>query len=257
MEAEPRRPRSLPVLAAILAVAAALLAALLALGAWQLHRMVWKEALIARVERQLRADPVAAPGPAEWNALAPEDDEYRRLGVRGRFVPERQVLVRASTVLGGGYWVLAPLRTQEGWTVLVNRGFVPPELRSRVPQAPGEQEIAGLLRPSEPGGSLLQDNDPAAGRWYSRDVAAIAAALGVTGPVAPYFIDAQAPAAAAAGAWPRAGLTVVQFRNHHLAYALTWFALAAIMGGAIVLLVVDERRLRRRPPGSRVAHPPT
>lgn len=256
MEAEPRRPRSLPVLAAILAVAAALLAALLALGAWQLHRLAWKEALIERVERNLRADPVAAPGPAGWQALAP-GDEYRRLHVRGRFLPERQALVRASTVLGGGYWVLAPLRTQDGWWVLVNRGFVPPELRTRVPQAAGEQEIAGLLRPGEPAGSLLQDNDPAAGRWYSRDVAAIAAAMGLTGPVAPYFIDAQGPGAAAGGAWPRAGLTVVQFRNHHLAYALTWFVLAAIMGGAIVLLVVDERRLRRRQPGPSVAHPPS
>ena len=31
---------------------------------------------------------------------------------------------------------------------------------------------------------------------------------------------------------PVPGLTVVQFRNHHLGYALTWFVLAAMTAGA-------------------------
>jgi surfeit locus 1 family protein len=59
--------------------------------------------------------------------------------------------------------------------------------------------------------------------------------------VAPYFVDAQG----AASGWPRAGLTVVRFRNDHLVYALTWFALAAMMAAAIVYLVLDARRGRR------------
>ena len=60
-------------------------------------------------------------------------------------------------------------------------------------------------------------------------------------PVAPYFIDA---AAAAPAAWPRGGLTVLQFNNHHIVYALTWFVLAAMTAGAAVYLVRSERRLR-------------
>ena len=77
---------------------------------------------------------------------------------------------------------------------------------------------------------MLQDNDPAAGRWYSRDVAAIAAAQGLQGPVAPFFVDAQAaadpaaPGRAAASRW-------CSFRNHHLVYAFTWFVLAALVAG--------------------------
>jgi surfeit locus 1 family protein len=102
----------------------------------------------------------------------------------------------------------------------------------------------GLLRFSEPGGRLLQANDPAAGRWYSRDVAALAAQQGLTGPVAPYFIDLVATPGAAP-IWPRPGLTVLQFRNDHLVYALTWFALAAIMAAAIGYVVLDARRGRR------------
>ena len=77
---------------------------------------------------------------------------------------------------------------------------------------------------SEPGGAFLRTNDPAADRWYSRDIAAIAARREL-GRVAPYFIDASDPRSG----WPRGGLTVVRFRNSHLVYALTWFGLAALV----------------------------
>jgi surfeit locus 1 family protein len=36
-------------------------------------------------------------------------------------------------------------------------------------------------------------------------------------------------------------LTVVRFRNNHLVYALTWFALAAMVAGAMAMLVRSER----------------
>ena len=78
----------------------------LALAAWQLQRLGWKQDLIARVERQLRAEPVTPP------PVASKADEYRRVRLRGRFEP-REALVQASTELGGGYWVLAPLRLDD------------------------------------------------------------------------------------------------------------------------------------------------
>jgi surfeit locus 1 family protein len=140
---------------------------------------------------------------------------------------------------------MTPLRTEAGHWVFVNRGFVPPELRGRVPRPEGALAVTGLLRPGEPGGNLLQQNQPAEHRWYSRDVAAMAAARGLQGPVAPFFVDAQA-AAGSAATWPRAGLTVLKFPNNHLGYALTWFTLAAMVAGAVGYLLLDERRLRAK-----------
>ena len=93
--------------------------------------------------------------------------------------------------------------------------------------------ISGLLRMSQPGGGFLRANDAAAGRWYSRDTAAMAADLGL-GPIAPYFIDAEA--GPDADALPIGGLTVVSFRNSHLGYALTWFSLAALWAGWLIWL---------------------
>jgi surfeit locus 1 family protein len=255
MEAHARGPRSLATLVVLVTLAALACAGFAALGAWQLQRLGWKQALVAQVERQLRAAPTPAPGPAEWSGLTAED-QYRRVSARGRFDYTREVLSAATTDLGPGYWVLTPLRTEQGWWLLVNRGFVPGEQRGRVPQGAPEQSVQGLLRPGEPGGGFLRRNDPAAGRWYSRDVAAIAAQQGLTGAVAPYFVDAQ-PQQGAAAAWPRAGLTVVRFPNNHLVYALTWFILAALVAVAIAYLLLDARRQRRLPGSTSLADHPS
>lgn len=211
----------------------------IALAAWQFQRLGWKQDLIARIEQQLQVEPVAPP---VASAVVSTTDEYRRLRLRGRFEP-REVLVQATTALGGGFWVLAPLRLEDGRAVLVNRGFVPPE--QRAPQqhaAPdGLVELTGLLRLTETGGGPLRRNVPAEGRWYSRDVAGIAAQLGVAGQVAPYFVD-EAADPAQPRRWPRPGLTVIRFANNHAVYAATWLALAAMAAAAAGYLVREERR---------------
>jgi surfeit locus 1 family protein len=94
------------------------------------------------------------------------------------------------------------------------------------------------LRLPEPVGGFLRTNDPAANRWYSRDVEAIANARRL-GPVAPFFIDADA--SPDPKAYPVGGLTVVRFSNNHLVYALTWFALAGLCAFAAGRVLLDRR----------------
>jgi surfeit locus 1 family protein len=173
---------------------------------------------------------VAPPAPSDWRTVTAQRDEYLHVSVSGRFLNDRETYVRAVTDLGAGYWVLTPFQTDVGYTVLVNRGFVPPELRAPASRAAGqvhgETTISGLLRMWEPRGGFLRANDPLHDRWYSRDVAAIASLRGLRA-VAPYFIDAAA--APSATGWPRGGLTVISFPNNHLMYAFTWFGLALLL----------------------------
>lgn len=278
------RPRNNAVLTVLAVIAALAFAGLFALGTWQVERRAWKLDLIERVEARVHAAPVPAPGPARWPLVTPSTDEYRRVAVTGTFVHEKETLVQAATDLGGGFWVLTPLRRNDGTVVLINRGFVPPEFRDRATRADGEPSgetaVVGLMRMPEPGGAFLRSNDPAAGRWYSRDVQAIAAAQGL-GAVAPYFIDEQAapgtvassavvsedgsrrtpaaaqspsansaPLATSAGntqaRWPQGGLTVVRFNNNHLVYALTWYGLALMVAAAAWYVWREETRRRRR-----------
>ena len=224
----------------LIAVAALATAGFTALGVWQIERRAWKLALIERVEQRVHAAPVAAPGPRQWSGLSRENAEYRRLTVTGRFLEDRQTRVRAVTELGEGFWLMAPMQTDDGFVALVNRGFVPQSWRETNPSG-SVVRVVGLLRISEPKGAFLRSNAPAENRWYSRDVEALSHAQHLTG-TAPYFVDAEAHNAAGPDSSrpPVAGLTVVHFRNSHLQYAITWFILA-LMALALGVRVARTR----------------
>jgi surfeit locus 1 family protein len=232
----------------LLAVLALLLIVLFSgLGTWQVFRLQWKLDLIARVDARVHAVPAPPPSAARWTRINAVDDEYRRLELHGTYLYEFTTPVQALTEQGAGYWLLTPLCGTDGNIVIVNRGFIPAVLGSRTRYdarragpdacaAAGGHEpstrVVGLLRISEPHGSFARTNDPPDNRWYSRDVAAIAATRGL-GTVAPYFVDAgtgQNPADSPDR--PTGGLTVISFPNSHLVYAITWYALALMVLGA-------------------------
>lgn len=235
----------------LLAAGALLCGLFLALGVWQVQRLAWKNGLIERIAARAHGEPVAAPAAAEWPAWRadPVAHEYRRAQLTGRWLPDRERLVQALTEKGGGFWVMAPLLQADGLVVLVNRGFVPSAARwqtlREVARCEGTVTVTGLLRRSEPGGGFLRRNDASSGRWYSRDVDALASAMGLSATeVAPYFIDAGADAPCATPEGPIGGLTVLRFTNNHLVYALTWFVLAAMTAAAVVFVARDGWRQR-------------
>jgi surfeit locus 1 family protein len=258
---EYQAPRSTATLIVFAAAFAFAFGGFLMLGIWQVERRTWKLDLIERVEARVSAAPVAAPARAAWPAITAARDEYKHIRLDGHFLPAKNTRVQAVTALGAGYWLLTPFQTNDGDVVLVNRGFIPPSWQGET-QVPAATAVSGLLRLPETRGGFLRENDAAANRWYSRDVAAIAAARGLPA-VAPYFVDADADIAAPT-AFPRGGLTVIHFANNHFGYALTWFGLALMVAAAGAFIVRDERavraataareayRERRVPPSSKV-----
>ncbi|WCM94944.1 SURF1 family protein [Acidovorax sp. NCPPB 2350] len=256
----------------LILVGIALFLGFLALGTWQVQRRAWKLALIERVEQRAHAAPVPVPPPAEWGKVDAAGYEYLPVTTTGRWQVDKTVLTQATTDLGAGFWVMTPLQQADGTQVLVNRGFVPQAQRAQWLSGAGDGPTApavtvqGLLRMSEPGGGFLRSNDPAQQRWYSRDVAAIAAAQGLA-QAAPFFIDAGLPdpraaasvaPAADATQWPRPGMTVIRFHNSHLVYALTWYGLALMVAGAAWYVARYEFRLRAadRAPSAPTQQPP-
>lgn len=245
----------------LLALAAVGLFALFCyLGTWQVQRHFWKQDLIARVNARVHGAQQPAPTPDKWPALEPKAFEYLPVRVQGQFDHSKQLRVQASTKLGAGYWVLTPLRTDAGWWLWVNRGFVPPARDMNTPllEPAGPVSVQGLMRVPEPKGGFLRNNDAAAGRWFSRDVPAMSAAQGLpAAQVAPYFVDeaakpgartdtadaatGEAVSSASVREWPVPGLTVIHFSNNHLAYIFTWYALALMVAGAAVYVWRHER----------------
>lgn len=239
------RPRPLR-LAVITLISLLFFSLFCALGVWQVHRRAWKLDLIARVDSRVHQPAVRAPLRPQWPEVNAAADEYLHVYVNGTFLYDKQTLVQAVTNYGSGYWVLTPLRRDDGELVMVNRGFVLPEWRKRTmaEHTSDPVRVVGLMRMDEPKGGFLRHNEPAIDFWYSRDLQGIAAKRGL-GPVAPYFIDMQATDPGKAPdpvAAPVPGLTRVRFPNNHLSYLLTWFALAAMTLVGAALLWRDELR---------------
>ncbi|KAA2317197.1 SURF1 family protein [Pseudooceanicola sediminis] len=234
------RPLRWPLLIIVTLVATLAITGFASLGTWQLRRLHWKIDLIERVDARVHAPAQPAPGPADWPAITRPRDEYRHVTLHGTFLNDDEVQVYTPSDFGPAYWVMTPLRRDDDSIVMVNRGVVPeaqrdPATRTAAPTGP--QTVTGLLRlPEDQGWLFSQDNRPEDDAWYRRDIAAIAAAKGL-GHVAPYFVDQEKTDS---DTWPRGGQTVVSFRNAHLSYAITWFALALMVLAGYALFLRHE-----------------
>ncbi|KIC40599.1 hypothetical protein RA27_12550 [Ruegeria sp. ANG-R] len=228
MSEDPAARRPLWITVVLLGLSVALIAVFLLLGNWQIRRLAWKQDLITAVDERAFGDP--ADLPAQFD---PERHAYLRVSVDGDFLDVAPILVKAVTEIGPGYWVMSPMKVEAG-ILWVNRGYVPPDLKDPGQWAAPATPVEGLLRPDAPGGTVMERNRPDADRWVSRDTQAMSAARGLDGAL-PYFLDADP--LTGPGDWPRGGMTVISFRNSHLAYALTWYAMAALFAAALVYVI--------------------
>ncbi len=224
---------------ALTVAALAALAVLIGLGTWQLQRLAWKHALVAAVAERMSGPAVPPPGPAVWGNLAPDDYRYTHVMLTGHYLPgEAHVYALLSDargpLSGPGYWVVAPFETEQGFVVLVNRGFVPEDRKDPATHAPppaGTISISGFLREPDPPTWLTPAPEREKNVWFVRDATVLAAAFALPPlPLAPYTFDAGASTTPAEGV-PQAGETRTVFPDNHLQYALTWYGLAIGLAG--------------------------
>lgn len=209
-------------------------ALLASLGFWQLRRLEWKEALIARIESRAASAPVETPAPGSWPQLRPEDYEFRHVRADGAFLLEKVALVYSPAPPGGGeepgFKALMPLRLPSGETILVDRGFVVGSKSAKGPwrNAPvGSVTIEGRMRPPQARNPFTPTDAPAKGEWYAADPIKIAADLNIED-AAPFILE-QDPGGPQDGLF-RAARGAAEIPNNHLSYAVTWFALAVALG---------------------------
>jgi surfeit locus 1 family protein len=214
---------------------------LVGLGVWQLQRLQWKLALIAEVSGHMSTAPLSVDQALKTDADAMQ---YRRVALEGRFDNAKEAYV--FTTREGGeavYHVLTPFLTNEGRTLMVDRGYIPKDKLAPATRTPleGVARVVGVWRVPDAPGTFTPAPDVAHRIWYSRDLKGIAAADHIQ-LAAPVVIEADATPNP--GGWPKGGQTVVSFRNEHLSYAVTWFGLAAGLLGVYLAYHVSKGRLR-------------
>jgi cytochrome oxidase assembly protein ShyY1 len=230
-----------------------MLIAFVGLGIWQLQRRVEKHALIAALTERLAAAPHSLPAPAQWSALNPAKDEFRRVSFTATYRSRLDAMVYGSgsavrdDISGPGTWAFLPAQLPDGETVAVNAGFVPNTMQDRnlqdraVAQLITGQPVVltGYIRFPEAAGILTPAEDRTKRLWFTRDHLAMAQALGWD-KVAPFYIDLETPIPA--NGIPKPGPLEIHLKDDHMQYAITWFALA----GAVVIAFAVWLRAQRR-----------
>ena len=212
---------------------AAMLAVLLGLGTWQVQRLHWKQALLARIARAEAAPPIPLPA---------NPRPFTKVAATGRLRNDLSALYGAEvqdTSSGPqlGARLIVPLERQGAEPVLVDRGWVPSNRRQPIAQPGGQVTIEGYVRPGDKPGLFSARDDPAARLFYTLDPAAIGMALGLPR-VAPFVLVAMGPPPPEH--WPAPAHHLPRPPNNHLAYAITWYGLAVSL---VVIFVIWARKV--------------
>ena len=207
-------------------------AVLIGLGAWQVKRLAWKEALIARLEQRLATDPVALPP-----APDPVRDAFLRVRVTGHVGADEVHVLTSLIPYGPGFRVIVALTADSDRVVMADLGYLPEALKDADARPAGPVEVVGALYWPDETDGFTPAPDRAANIWFARDLAPMAEALGTE----PLLIVAEQHGG---GEWPKPLRLGVSLASNHLQYAITWFLLALAWAVMSALLVRRERDRR-------------
>jgi surfeit locus 1 family protein len=216
------------------------------LGFWQLDRHAERAAYNAAVAVALASPPVELDATlAERIARQPEDGLYKRVRLRGRYVPGAELVWRGRSRGGSpGVHLMAPVVLDgSSLIVLVDRGWIPSADAARIDPEPfrmsGSVVLEGMLQRFAEGSV---DGVPA---WTAvgadsiltmrrLDAAFLSAHL--RDPLFPLYLQQLTGPGTSGPPYPAEMPTLSE--GPHLGYAVQWFGFGAIFLGGLVLLVI-------------------
>jgi surfeit locus 1 family protein len=195
---------------------------LILLGAWQLQRLKWKEAILATIHTAEISAPIPLPA---------NPSPYQKVIISGSWVPGKAALYGQEVHDSpngpiNGAELIMPLRQDNGTMWLVDLGWVP----QQTPRAlyTGPTTATGYLHAPIKPGVFSGTDDPAAGLYYTLDPARMAAGLGLSN-VAPFTLIAMGPLPPPGSPQPQPAQHLPTPPNNHYEYALEWFGFAFVL----------------------------
>ena len=198
-----------------LVIGAAGVAVLLSLGAWQMQRLAWKEAILSDIGKRVTSEPVSVPAHPDQHS-----HQYLPVVATGRVTGDPIRVLASQKVFGAGHRMISRFETQ-GRLLMLDRGFA--ALQAKVPCCDASLTVVGNLHWPNETDSYTPAPDAKTGVWFARDVVAMAQHLGTE----PILIVAREIEPVQPGIVPLP-VDTSNIPNDHLEYAITWFSLALI-----------------------------
>lgn len=231
------------------------------LGFWQLHRHEHRVANNRIIAAGLKAAPVPVESVTGPGYDVPHKDLYRMVTATGRYDTAHEVVARHRTAgnsgsddsSGGGeqvgYHVITPLVLDDGRTVLINRGWIPPgddptTFPRITPPPSGEVTVVGRLRPDESTSSTgIRDRKGLPPRQVMLiNATAVRSAGGMPEQAVGGYLELVSTSPRPAKGQP----ALIPEPDHssigpHMAYAIQWWLFTAMVPAGWVVLLRRER----------------
>lgn len=208
---------------------------LLSLGTWQLYRLEWKQSLQQQLTKVLGQPAQHLEDFIQENSAPPQ--EFQKIVVTGTFDPTRHLKWMARTHEGQhGYHLIVPFHLSMGATILVDRGWVPQGVTAI--SLPKENETLTLMvRYGQIPSLFTPESNMSKGEIYHIEPKEIARDLELMTLLPYYGILLNPPQ----DMYPIVSEPQLSLRNHHLSYALTWYALALALAVIYVIYIRKQQ----------------
>ena len=200
---------------------------LISLGVWQLKRLKYKNHVLSTITSNARLEPIDYKLLENYNEQELANNLYRKIKCSGKFLHNKEIFVYAGgrySKYPEGYILFTPLMVAENKVIIINRGFIPINLKKqslRLETLPGGiVNIEGYLMKGEQKSWAIPNNDINKNIWFSVDLEQMQQYVGLE--TGQYFISRMYQN----DEYPIGEKLNINIRNNHLAYALTWFGLA-------------------------------
>jgi surfeit locus 1 family protein len=209
----------------------------LALGAWQVKRLAWKENLLAQINKELSVDAIQKElKPTDFKLQ--ESYMVRRGYLKGTLDLSQSILWRGQIFNGApAYYVVAPFQSpHDKFIVPVVVGMCYVDCDEVKPNEYKNIKIIGILKRHKDNIFRAKNNIPQ-GEWYRMDHNDLSSQWGndtvnalfyaENSDIDPYLSPVE---------------SVVNIPNNHKQYAVFWFTMAALILSLTIYQFITSRR---------------
>ena len=228
------------------------------LSYWQVKRLNWKLNLIDDLNEKLSYDSIELPKKINLENL--KNFDYFKFNLNGHF-NKNFIFLRPRTYDNSiGVNVIQPFerKKDKGSTVLVNRGFVKNEniddfMKNNENNHSQSQSLTCFLKPHPTKNIFTPENKPETNHWFWLDLDTISnhfKSLTNDQNLQPVLLDSinyenngKTKQNLSTGT-PVGCSPVIELRNQHAVYAITWFSLSILTSGLLYKLNKSTRNFK-------------
>ncbi len=210
---------------------------LLSLGFWQIARLQEKELFLSSMKNNLNNPPI------DIKTLS-ADKLYAKVKMKGHFLVGKNLHLygrKSMSTEKDGYYLVSPFQTDDNKIVLVALGWFAARYKKNIDDIVDDStEITGVILPGEKTKLFVLDNDVKNNVWFTLDLTQASNIHGLT--LEDFYLIMEGNNNQSDILKSLSIKNLLNVRNDHLEYAITWFALAISLAVIFVIYYLPKRK---------------